>query len=184
MLSNREILTLKKGKITFCLFLLVLCCFAFVPHNEIVKNAVFRFSALHVNLNENNLVLYKYKVYGTENSFNKNSGVFIEEEINLLKSKDEFIVVKTRGEYAIEYKSDYIFISEETVPDLKVEIYIAKNIDFGNNSLPCKTIIILLQKALKIIILILYGIILLLCFINLSRYAIAKSIAKRYKNLS
>lgn len=168
----------------FCLFLFFLCCFAFVPHNEIIRDAVFRFAVSHVNVNVENLVLYKYQVYGTENSFNKNSGVFIEEEKNLLKSKDEFIVVKTRGEYAIEYKSDYIFISEETVPDLKVEIYIAKNIDFGNNSLPCKTIIILLQKALKIIILILYGIILLLCFINLSRYAIAKSIAKRYKNIS
>ena len=172
---NNKFKILKKGKVLFCLFLFFLCCFAFVPYNEIIRDAVFRFAVSHVNVNAENLVLYKYKVYGTEKTFNKSAFVFVEEEKNFLKSKNEFIVVKIAGEYSIEYKTDYILINEKTVPDLNVEIYIAQNIDFGNNSLPCKTVVLLLQRLLNILVFIFYAIMFLIFYINLCRYFLSKA---------
>ena len=93
---------------------------------------------------------------------------------NFLKSKDEFTVVKIKGEYSVKYQADYILISEETVPDLNIEIYIAKNFDIGNNSLPLKTVVLLLQKIIKIVVYILFVIAVSVCFLSFSRYVFIK----------
>lgn len=174
MLTNKEFLTLKKGKTVVCLFLFLLCFFVFIVYANVVRNIAFRISVSFVNTEPKNLVLCDYKVFGTENSFNKNLLAYIEEEKNFLKSKDEFTVVKIKGEYSVNRKADYILISEESVPELNVEIYVAKNFDFNNNSLPLKTVVILLQKIIKIVIYILFTIAFLVCFFSFSKYCVIK----------
>ena len=174
MLNNKEFLILKKGKTVVCLFLFLLCFFAFIVYADVIKDVAFRISVPFVNTKPENLVFCEYKVFGTENSFDKNLFKYIEEEKNFLKSKDEFIVVKIKGEYLVKYKADYILISEENVPDLNVEIYIAKNFDIGNNSLPLKTVVLLLQKIIKIIIYLLFTLAFSVCFFSFSRYFIIK----------
>lgn len=82
--------------------------------------------------------------------------------------------MKIKGEYSVKYKADYILISEDAVPDLNVEIYIAKNFDIGNNSLPLKTVVLLLQKVVKIVVYIVFAIAFSVCFICVSRYVIIK----------
>ena len=176
MLNNKDILTIKKGKTTVCLFLILLCFFAFTVYANTVKDFVYGICTPYVNVEPENFVFYKYKVFGTETSFNKNILKYIEEEKNFLKSKNEFAVVKIKGEYSVKYKADYILISEDAVPDLNVEIYIAKNFDIGNNSLPLKTVVLLLQKVVKIVVYIVFAIAFSVCFICVSRYVIIKKV--------
>lgn len=175
MLNNKEILTLKKGKTVFCLFLILICFFAFIEYANVVKDLAFNISAPYVNTEPKNLVFYKYKVFGTENSFNKNLFAYIEREKEFLKSKDEFIIVKIQGEYNVQRKGDYVLITDDTVPDLNAEIYIAKNFDIGNNSLPLKTVVVLLHRVLKVVICVLFFIVFSFCFYDISRYAVIKS---------
>lgn len=174
MLNNREILTIKKGKTVVCLFLILICFFTYFIYADITKELAFRFCTPYVSTESDNLVFYNYKVFGTENSFEKNLSQYIAKEKNFLKSKDEFIVVKIKGEYLVKHKADYILISEENVSDLNVEIYIAKNFDIGNNSLPLKTVVLLLQKIIKIIIYLLFTLAFSVCFFSFSRYFIIK----------
>lgn len=174
MLNNKEILTLKKGKTVVCLFLILICFFAFTVYANSVKDFVYRICASYVNTEPDNLVFYKYKVFGTENSFKKNLSQYIGEEKNFLKSKNEFAVVKIKGGYSVERKADYILIKDDTVPDLNAEIYIAKNFDIGNNSLPLKTVVLLLQKALTTIVCVLFLIAFTVCFFKISRYLLIK----------
>ena len=174
MLHNKEFLTIKKGKTAVCLFFVLLCFFAFTVYANTVKDFVYGICTPYVNVEPENLVFYKYKVFGTETSFNKNLFKYVEEEKKFLKSKDEFCVVKIKGEYNMQRKADYILISEESVPDLNVEIYIAKNFDIGNNSLPLKTVVLLLQKVVKIVVYIVFAIAFSVCFIYVLRYVIIK----------
>ena len=174
MLNNREILTIKKGKTVVCLFLILICFFTYFIYADITKELAFRFCTPYVSTESDNLVFYNYKVFGTENSFEKNLSQYIAKEKNFLKSKNEFAVVKIKGGYSVERKADYIFISDERVPDLNVEIYIAKNFEIGNNSLPLKTVVLLLQKAVTTIICILFLIAFTVCFFKISRYILIK----------
>ena len=151
MLSYKNILVLRKGKAVFCLFLIVLCFFGFTTNTKVVKDLVFSLSVRFLDTEENTLVFYKYKAFGTQNSFDKNSIDYIETEKDFLKSKDEFTVVKIRDESRVFYKRDYVIICDENVPELNVEIYIAKNIKIGAYSLPCKTTAFALQKILRIL---------------------------------
>lgn len=164
MLTDKKILTLKKGKTVFCLFLILLCFFAFTVYAKSGQNITYRICAPYVNINSENLVFYKYKVFGTEYSYKKYFTAYIEQEKSFLKSKDEFMVVKIKGERFVECKTDYILISEESIPELNAEFYIAKNIDFGNNSLPLKTVVGLLQKVIETIVIILFFIVFLVFF--------------------
>lgn len=174
MLTNKEILTLKKGKTLFCLFLILICFFVFFIHADVTKDVVFKFCTPYVNTEPENLVFYKYKVFGTEKSFQKNLYGYIEREKSFLKSKNEFIVVKINGKNSVDRKADYILIHEESIAELNAEIYIAKNFDFGNNSLPLKTLVVLLQKAVKTIFIIVYAIVFFIYFLNISRYFVVK----------
>ena len=170
MTNNKAITRLKKGKLQFCLFLIFICFFAFTFYANLISECVYDFAIAHVNTENKNLALYKYKVYGTENRFNEKALAFAENEVQFLKSKGEFAVVKIRGEYKEERRKDYVFISDESVPDLNIEIYIAQNIDIGNNSLPTRTIVVLLEDLLTKVIIVVYAIILLILLYKITRY--------------
>lgn len=174
MLNNKDILTIKKGKTVVCLFLILLCFFTFTFYANTVKDFVYGICTPYVNTEPDNLVFYKYKVFGTENSFEKNLSQYIAKKKNFLKDKNEFIVVKIKGGYSVERKADYILIKDETVPDLNAEIYIAKNFDIGNNSLPLKTVVLLLQKAATAVVCFLFLSAFTVCFFQISRYFLIK----------
>lgn len=181
MLDNKEIKILRKGKSTVCLFLLLICFFVFIFFTNAIKNTVYGVSVPFISIKPENLVFCKYKVFGTEQSFKKNRSEYIENEIEFFKSKNEFIIVKIKGEYNVLYKADYILISENSVPDLNVEIYIAKNFDIKNNSLPLKTVLIFMQKTLTTVFYFLFLILCSLFLYRIFRYIALKNRRKEFE---
>lgn len=184
MLNNGETLIVKKGKTTVCLFLTLLCFFAFTVYANSVRNLSFYLAAPFVSVEAEKLVFCKYKAFGTEDSFDKYLTDYVEREKNLLKSKNEFIVVKIKGEYSVERKADYVLVREEGVPELNAEIYIAKNFDVAGDSLPCKTVVLLMQKAIKALLYTVFSAVFLYFYIQVGKFFLLKSTNRAFKILT
>lgn len=167
---NKKVLIIKNGKLRFCLLLIFICFFAFTFCADLTGEMVYRLCANHVNTESKNLVLLDYKVFDTENKFNEKALDYAESKVKFLKSKGEFAVVKVKGEYDIKDKGYYLLITEDDVPNLNVRIYIAKNIDIGNNSLPAVTVSTLLHEILEVVVLVIYSIVFLILLLKTARY--------------
>ena len=173
MINNKIVIRLKKGKLQFCLFLILICFFVFTFYADLVGKAVYVFCIRHVNIEQSNLALLASKTYETEQRFNEEVIDFAESKVRFLKSKGEFPIVKVKGEYGVEYRGDYVLVSDDTVPDRTVKVYLAKNIDIGNNSLPAVTISAMLRERLNDVVLALYYIIFLIMLYKITRCVIS-----------
>lgn len=150
MKRNDFLSVIKKNKVTLSITVLLCVLYLFIP--TVAKELSYKTIVYFVNTDDANLFLYDYKVYGHQNVFDKKYADYVKKEKNYLKSKNEIAVVKIRGKNNKTVKWDYVLLSDENVPELNVEIYLAKNADFDNNSLPCKTVLVFLTDLLNTVI--------------------------------
>lgn len=174
-INNLNFIFLKSKKVII-FFIVAFFLFVFLPHFNIANDISRSFVFNHVNTDSENLVLYGYKVYGTEEVFYKNYSSYAEKEALKLKIKNETTVVKINGEKLKKIETNYLLIADNSVPELNAEIYIAKNVDIFSLSLPCKTILVLLKSILYYLIITIYCLVFLICFIKY-----AKNIVKKIK---
>lgn len=130
----------KNNAIRFALRIFIIIFFIFFTVFGVTERFIYHTLLPFVNTDEENLVFLDYKVYGNERLLDKNCKKYISEKKGYLKEYDEFVVVKIKGSSRKIIKIDYIIFYDDSVPELNVEIYVAKNVDFGVNSLPLKTV--------------------------------------------
>ncbi len=86
---------------------------------------------------ENNLVLYKYQVYATEEKYQKGL-----EEIEAVRKKfqeeNEILAVKVHGE-GTGVREKYVLFYDTDVPEKNIEYYYVKNIALFGSDIPCKS---------------------------------------------
>ena len=163
------------------LFAIAALCFLYllVPNRVIAKELGYRILVFYVNTETENLYFYDYKVYGTKKIFNAKFIDYVIKEKEILKDKNELTVVKINGENGVSVCGDFVLVRDVTVPELNVEIYIAKNIDFKNYSLPCKTVAVFAFNTLNLLIEIVYCVIFAAFFGKLFVY-IARQNKKKF----
>lgn len=117
---------------------------------ELVSGTQLYSSAVSMAHTEDNyLVLYEYKVYGTEARMQKALETEVPAHIQLFKSNADVLVVKIPGEARkVQTYQDYVCIEDPSVPELNIEFCIAKNVDFFGYSLPTRTFIRLADDLL------------------------------------
>lgn len=121
----------------FFLFLIVL--YVFVSLFVTARDVAYRMLTPLVETNEDNLVLFDYYVYGTEERFNEAMGKVVLPVKDELKKKGEAVVVKIPGKGERIFYSDYSVVFDESVPELNIEIHIVKNISLKKISVPFAT---------------------------------------------
>ena len=113
---------------------------------------------------EENLVFFDYYAYGTERRFSKGLTEDVIQSTQKLKENREGAVVKVPGKKASIICENYILVYDENVPDLNIEIYVAKNVNFWAMSLPFPTVVSLVERYSQIIV---FWIIVFLLFFDL-----------------
>ena len=101
---------------------------------------------------DENLLLYDYMVYSTEERFEKG----LVDDVELVKvdfiERNEIFAVKVYGENEkIEINDDYIFIISPNTPELNIEYYLVKNLEVDGINLPCRTFVMLFKDISKLI---------------------------------
>lgn len=136
----------RKSATKFAIRILTVVFLAVFLFSGAVNSIVYGLTLPFINTDKENLVFLGYKVYGNENILNDNYEKYVDERLILLKDNDEFMVVKINGTPEKKIKCGYVLIYDEEVIELNVEIYVAKNIDIGKNSLPLKTVFLYVRS--------------------------------------
>ena len=163
----------KKKDIVFDLVLrvsilaLLIAMFCVIPKELVNEDNAFTYIQSAAVLSEDNLIFFDEAEYSEDNYYVE-STKFIRRKKMLMKKQNEILVVKIYGEKSITYYDDYIEIADTSIPQYKVEMYLAKNADLGIATLPCKTAILFLKDNMAKINGIFFDIILILFFIGCS----------------
>lgn len=121
------------------LFLLV---FVFGTTVLINGNQAYFIVSLCADTNEDNLILLKYKVYATDEKFEKALDVDVRKEVDYYKEKQEILLVKIYGKEENVYrKPDYVLQTDANCYQLNIEYYLVKNMTIFGNNIPCYTFI-------------------------------------------
>lgn len=139
--------------ITRLISLITLLIMAIVlPKTVFNAQTPFRIANSMAVVDENSLLFYDYQVYATEARFNQGLVEDFEEVINSFKSRSEIVAIQVNGDqYSLEYRDDYIFITNPEVPDLNLEYYLVRNLEFDGISLPIRTFIILFNDIASLV---------------------------------
>lgn len=129
--------------------MLVIIGLILVPKELMNYDEVYSFATSAADMNENTLVMYDYKVYGTENRFNQGLDSDVLSQLSIFKERGEILLVKIYGENeSLVYKEDYWLQTSSNVVELNIEYYIVPNIRIQNNSLPSRSILLLVKNVL------------------------------------
>ena len=160
----------------FSLYLIVayiLCSFVSA------RNVSFRLLTPFVSVDDNNLLFCDYFVYGTERRFNEGLITDVPAAKDRLKESGDAVVFKIPGRGKHIVFSDYSIVYDENVPELNIEIYVAKNIAVGKISLPFVTAETLIEHYLPLALLVFFSAFFLptafLCFHDIRKRRLCKA---------
>lgn len=129
--------------------MLVIIGLILIPKELMNYDEVYSFATSAADINENTLVMYDYKVYGTENRFNQGLDSDVLSQLSIFKERGEILLVKIYGEdESLVYKEDYWLQTSGDVVELNIEYYIVPNFRIQNNSLPSRSILLLVKNVL------------------------------------
>ena len=92
--------------------------------------------------NEDNFILFDYKVYGTQERLNRGLEAELPSYIAKFKANDDVLVVKLPAEsFSAETFAEYVLVHSPNVPELNIEYCVAKNVNAFGSSLPTRSFI-------------------------------------------
>lgn len=132
--------------------LLVLILFIVAPKKVFSSETPTTLAVSMAITDEDSLLIYDYKVYSTEERFNKGL-VFDVKEVELeFQKRNEVVVVKIYGEdEKVEIRDNVIFITSPETPELNIEYYLAEYIKIGDTNIPCRTFILLCKDIIILV---------------------------------
>ena len=131
-------------------FIILLCLFMFIlaPKKIFQENDAYELATSMAITNEENLMLYDYDVYSNNERFAQGLIDDVAQTKSSFKDRNEVMAIKIYGvESKTEYKDDYVFIEDPEVPQLNIEYYIVKDIQFDETNLPARTFIMLFNDV-------------------------------------
>jgi len=117
-----------------------------LPKTVFEAQMPFQLATSMAVVDENSLLSYDYQVYATEERFSKGLVEDFENVLDNFKSRSEIVAIQINGDsYKVEFRDDYIFISNPEVPELNIDYYVVRNLEFDGITLPIRTFIILFE---------------------------------------
>lgn len=123
-----------------------------IPKKVFDENAPFILAISIAITDDDNLMLYDYDVYGTEERFNEGLDSDVSAVKADFKERNEILVVKIYDEdITTEVRNDYIFMTHPDIPELNIEYHLVKNVSINNIYIQSRAFIMLFQDISKII---------------------------------
>jgi hypothetical protein len=114
---------------------------------------------------DENLLLYDYQVYGTEERFNQGLIEDVNEVKNDFKDRNEILAIKIYGEKeTIVYHDDYLYMTDLDTPELNIEYYLVKDMEFNDMNVPSRTFIMLFDDIARLVNNVYLGLFIIIAF--------------------
>lgn len=122
----------------------------FAPKELLSEPALYTSAVSMADTTNDSLVLFDYKVYGTQRRMDADMPVQIADKLAQFKVNDDVLVVKVQGtELKTEVFDEYVLVHDPETIELNIEFYAAKNVKAMGSSLPTRTFIKLARDLLK-----------------------------------
>ena len=132
------------------------------------------------SLNDENILFYDYKVYSTQDRFEKGLNEDVLKQLKEFKDRNEFMVIKINGTTDKTYLNDeYLIIENDEVPELNIEYYLLRDLEIQQIRLPNRTFLVLFEDISNIINTIYLGLFILFVFLTLPS-SLLKTIGGNY----
>ena len=134
---------------------IIFLCLLFVilaPKVVFSKDLPYTLATSMAITSDENMLLYDYKVYSTDERFNNGLIQDIEKVKSSFRDRNEVVAVKIYGTTStLEVKEDYIFMTSPDTPELNIEYYLVKDMSFSGTNIPCRTFIMLFKDISTLI---------------------------------
>ena len=139
--------------IIYLIITIFLITFVIIAPKKVFRDNMAFFLATSMAITtEDNLMLYDYKVYGSEERFNEGLIEDVEEVKLDFLERNEIVAVKIHGSNNMtDIRDDSVFITSTDTPELNIEYYLVKDMEFNDINLPCRTFIMLFQDISRLI---------------------------------
>ncbi|XMB73212.1 hypothetical protein RJI07_04685 [Mycoplasmatota bacterium WC30] len=112
------------------------------PKKVFTEDTPFRLATSMAITDDDNLLLYDYQVYGTEERFNDGLIYDVEEIKIAFQERNEIFLIKIYGiENTTELVDGVILITDPDIPELNIEYHLIKDMEVNNINIQCKTFI-------------------------------------------
>ncbi|XFA98501.1 hypothetical protein ACAG96_06445 [Candidatus Izemoplasma sp. B36] len=151
--ENKDIfeVLLTKSIIYGIILLLIIVLAIISPKRIFSRQRGYEIATSMVILSDENLLLYDYDVYGTEERFNQGLILDVEEINSSFKERNEILAIKVNGDIDnVEIREEYIYITSTETPELNIEYYLVKDMEFNDINIPCRTFIMLFEDISRV----------------------------------
>jgi hypothetical protein len=123
----------------------------FAPKTVFAKDLSYQLATSMAIVSAENMMLYDYDVYSTEQRFNTGLINDLQEVKKAFHDRSEVLAVKIYGTTSIlEVKDDYILIISPDTLELNIEYYLVKDMEFNDTNIPIRTFIMLFDDVSKL----------------------------------
>lgn len=115
---------------------------------------------------EENMILYSYKVYSTQERFEKGLTEDVADVLKVFKERNEVLAVVIYGQpLSITVDEEFIFVTSPDVPQLNIEYRLVKDLKIENTTLTIRTFIGFLKELFYLINTIFYTLYLMILYL-------------------
>jgi len=145
--------------------LVLLVLVALAPKQVFSNDLGYRLATSMSIAEDENLLLYDYQVYGTEERFNQGLIEDVSEVKNDFKDRNEILAIKIYGEKeTIVYYDDYLYMTDPDTPELNIEYYLVKDMEFNDMNVPSRTFIMLFDDIARLVNNVYLGLFIIIAF--------------------
>jgi hypothetical protein len=142
--SKRLTLLWVKSMLYGLILVVILTLFITAPKKVFNESLSYRLATSMSIVESDNLLLYDYDVYATEERFNQGLIDDVDDVKADFKERFEVLAVQVYGyEAKVELRDDYIYITHPDTIELNIEYYLVKDLEFNDMSISNRTFIML-----------------------------------------
>jgi hypothetical protein len=146
-----EVITIKLITLLISLITLIIMVIV-LPKTVFDGKTSFRLATSMAVIDDRSLLFYDYQVYATESRFNQALVEDFEKVLDDFKSRSEIVALQIYGDnYRVDFLEDYVLIINPEVPELNIEYYVVRNLEFDGIIIPTRTFIILFEDIASLV---------------------------------
>lgn len=123
-----------------------------LPKKVFDKSTPYEIATSIAIIESNNLLLYDYEVYSTDERFQLGLIDDVAIVVDEFKTRNELLVVKINDSTSnVEIKEDHLIITDPSIPHLNIEYHLVRDVNISEIRIPARTFISLANDIITLI---------------------------------
>lgn len=128
----------------------LIVCYILIPKKILSYNEIYNSIVSMAKVSQDELISYDYKVYSTSARFEAGLENDVPEVLAKFEMRGEALAIRIYGDSkSIEFNGQYWIVKDPNAIELNIEYYIVPNFKVGNNELPIRSAVLIVDGLIK-----------------------------------